>query len=62
MPRTTRNQSGGRPGQPAWLAILHHDVAQIIGRQLAVQYQAPQDLPADLAALVQRMDESEGTA
>jgi hypothetical protein len=41
---------------------LHQDVARIIGQQLAAQYQAPQDLPADMAALVLRMDESQGTA
>jgi hypothetical protein len=62
MPRSPHSQSNRRrPGQPTWLGTLYEDVARIIGQQLATQYQAPQDLPADIAALVVRMDEPQGT-
>ena len=61
MRRVTHLKLDRQHGPSAWAAALRHEIQQAIGQQLRAQFQAPQELPADMAALVRRMEKEHAT-
>ena len=59
VPPASRYQSDHRRkwATPKWLAALHQEMQTMIGQQLRVQCELPQELSPDMMALLLRMDQ-----